>query len=73
MAGEPVTDEHTIPVELAPPLQQLAQACIDGSEAMIAQLYPENPQTVYDTLYRVGYESCLMIDALNPVVDINLN
>ena len=63
-AGQPVEDTDTIPVEVGAPLHELAMKCIEASEALIAELYPENPQTVYRTLYDVGYQAAKAIEQL---------
>ena len=73
MAGEEVTDEHRFPSELASPLRLMAEGCIDAAEPLIAANFQENPQVVYDTVYRVGYELCDNLNqALGPP-QINLN
>ena len=65
-AGTPVVDSDTTPAEVGPHLHDLATKCIEGSEALIAELYPENPQTVYQTVYAVGYEAAQVIEQLGP-------
>ena len=65
MAGEPVTDAHQMPAALGPPLVAMAEAAIRGGHDEIARLYPENPETVYQSLYQVGFEACEMIDVIN--------
>ena len=72
-AGTPVEDEDLIPADLAPPLVQMAEAAVDGGEAMIAELYRENPQTVCQTLYSVGWETCQRLDHAFGPAEVNLN
>lgn len=72
-AGCEVEEEDTISVESASSVFELAATCIDGSSVLIAQLYPENPETVYRTLYLAGYEACKIIEELGRPVEINLN
>ena len=65
MAGRPLEDEDCIPSELAPPppLVQMAEQCIDKAEAFIAEIFQENPQTVYQTVYATGFDICAAMNA----------
>ena len=62
-------EQAPLPGDNPPLLIALAEAAIDGSVKMIAELYPENPQTVYQTLYQVGFDTGVM---LSPA-EFNLN
>lgn len=77
MAGQPVEDEDVIPANQAAPLaamvKQLAEGCINHAEAVIAELFPENPQAVYDTVYSVGFDLCSAMNAADGPTEINLN
>ena len=65
-AGTPVEDDDTIPAEVALLLHDLATKYIEASEALIAALYPENPQAVHQSLYVVGYQAAKAIEELGP-------
>ena len=71
-AGCDVENDDTISVETASMLHTLATKCIETSEALIAELYRENPQTVYRTLYEAGVQTAKAIEQLGPA-PINLN
>ena len=71
--GRPVTAEDYIPSDMVAPLIQMAESSIDGSTSMIAELYRENPQTVYDTLYSVGYDLCMALNVALGPIEVNLN
>ena len=73
MNGGPCTGEELIPPSLATPLYELAAKCIAGAEPLIAELFPENPETVYDTIYTVGYEAGATIDQAVGPAPIYLN
>ena len=65
-AGTPVEDDDTIPAEVGPHLHDLAKKAIEASETLIAEIYPENPQTVYRTLYDLGFQVAQAIEQLGP-------
>ena len=73
MKGEPVTDGDTIPSAMAPPLVQMAEGCVDSAASMIAEIFQENPQTVYGVLYQAGYDVCIAMNAAYGPAEINLN
>ena len=65
-AGTPVEDTDEIPAEYAPPLVQMAQQCIAKSEPILADLFRENPQLTYDTVYAAGVDVAKAIEELGP-------
>ena len=67
------TDEDTIPSDMAPHLVKLAEGCIDNAETHIAALFAENPQTVYETVYRGGRDLYLALAAAHAPIQVNLN
>ena len=40
---------------------------------MIAEVFQENPQTVYQTLYQVGADALSAVREMNRPIEINLN
>ena len=54
MAGRPVTDDDLISPVDAGPIQHLALGYIAQGEGMIHSVFDENPQLVFDSLYRAG-------------------
>ena len=70
MKGEEVNDEDTIPSSITPHLVKLAEGCIDNSASFIAEVFTENPETIYSTVYGAGYDVCAA--AYGPT-EINLN
>ena len=72
MKGEPVIDDDTIPSSITPHLVKLAEGCIDNAASFIAQVFVENPQTVYQTVYGVGFEVCSAMNA-KAAAELNLN
>ena len=72
MKGEPVIDDDAIPSELVEPLVTLAEGCIDHAASFIAQVFTENPETIYSTVYGVGFEVCLAIN-LKAAAELNRN
>ena len=73
MAGTPVEDDDTIPAEIAPPLIEMAQGCIERTEDKIAEIYAENPSEVYEAVYQVGVELAVILNQLGGPAPINLN
>ena len=73
MKGEPVTDDDTIPSEIAPHLVKLAEGCIDKAAPFLAQVFTENPSTVYDVVYGCGFDLCAAMNAAYGPTEINLN
>ena len=73
MNGAPCTGEELIPLSLATPLYEMAAKAVAGSESLIAQLFPENPETVFHTIYTVGYEAGATIDQAVGPAPIYLN
>ena len=51
----------------------MAAKAVAGSESLIAQLFPENPETVFHTIYTVGYEAGATIDQAAGPAPIYLN
>ena len=58
MKGAEVNDDDEIESVLAESLIKLAEGCIDNSIELIANGIAEHPQTVYQTIYNVGFETC---------------
>ena len=73
MKGEEVNDEDTIPSSITPHLVKLAEGCIDNAASFIAQVFVENPQAVYQTVYGVGFDVCAAMNAAYGPTEINLN
>ena len=73
MKGEPVTDDDSIPSDMAPHLVKLAQGCIDNAESLTAQVFTENPSTIYQTVYGVGFDVCAAMNAAYGPTEVNLN
>ena len=65
-AGTPVEDDDEIPSALGPPLVQMAKQCIAKAEPILAELFRENPQLTYDTVYAAGGGIAKTIEALGP-------
>ena len=70
LKGEPVNEDDEILSDFADSLDKLAKGCINHSASLIAQLFVENPQTVFRTVYGVGFEACL---AMNLEASAQLN
>ena len=64
---------RNIPPTLSELVKHLADRCINKCEAKIAELYPENPQAVYEAMYTVGSEATAMLNIGNLLEPINLN
>ena len=73
MAGTEVEDEDCIPAEMAAPLIQMAESCIDSAATMIASIYTENPTLVYQTVYQSGVEAGGLLRVLDGDITVNLN
>ena len=73
MAGRPVEEEDAIPSDLAPPLADLAHACIAYSEQEIAAVYNENPSDVYRAVYDSGVQVAATINQAVGPAPIYLN
>ena len=68
-----MTDEDSIPSDMVAPLIQMAEQSVDGATTMIAEIFQENPQTVYATLYSVGYDLCMALNVALGPIEVNLN
>ena len=73
MKGEPVTDDDSIPSDMTPHLVKLAEGCIDSAASFIAEVFTENPLTIYQTVYGVGFDVCSAMNAAYGPTEINLN
>ena len=73
MKGENVSDDDTIPSEMVEPLVKLAEGCIDHAASFIAEVFTENPETIYSTVYGAGYDVCAAMNAAYGPIEINLN
>ena len=73
MKGGPVTDDDTIPSVMVPHLVKLAEGCIDHAASFIAEVFTENPETIYSTVYGAGYDVCAAMNAAYGPIEINLN
>ena len=73
MNGAPCTGDEPMPPSVATALYDLAVKAVASSETLIAQLFRESPQTVYDTMYSVGYEAFRSLDEAINIAPINLN
>ena len=71
--GEPVSDDDEIPSDVAELLVKLAEGCIDHASSFIAEVFTENPETVYRTIYSVGFDVCAAMNAAYGPAEINLN
>ena len=71
--GEPVLDGDTLPSSMAPHLVKLAEGCIDNAASFIAEVFAENPPTVYKTVYGVGFELCAAMNAAYGPIEVNVN
>ena len=73
MKGEPISDDDEIPSDVAELLIKLSEGCIDNAASFIAEVFTENPETTYNTIYKVGFDlSTAMNGAYEPTA-INLN
>ena len=68
-----VTDDDTLPSAIAPHLVKLAAGCIDNAASFIAEVFTENPSTVYKTVYGVGFELCAAMNAAYGPIEVNVN
>ena len=73
MKGEPVNDDDEILSSMAEPLVTAAETCIDSAAPIIAAMITENPTTVFETVYQVGYDLCAAMNAAYRPIEINLN
>ena len=73
MKGEPANDDDAILSDMAESLVKLSEGCIDNAAPMIAAIFQENPQTVYQAVYQVGYDLCAAMNAAYGPTEINLN
>ena len=73
MKGEPVNDDDEILSDMAESLVKLSGQCIDSAAPIIAAIITENPATVFETVYRVGYDVCAAMNAAYGPIEINLN
>ena len=65
-AGTTVEDDDEIPSACGPPLVQMAKQCIAKAEPILAELFRENPQLTYDTVYAAGGDIAKTIEELGP-------
>ena len=65
-AGTPVEDDDEIPSALGLPLIQMAKQCIANAEPILVELFRENPQLTYDTVYEAGASCAEIIEELGP-------
>ena len=72
MKDADVNEDDEIEEDLAETLVKLAEGCINHSASVIAQLFLENPQTVFQTVYGVGFEACLAMN-LKAAAQLNRN
>ena len=61
--GGPVQDDQMLPVAAVESFIASAMGVIESAAPKLAAAYPENPQTVYDTVYAAGVEAAAMIEA----------
>ena len=61
------------PQRIAPHLVKLAAGCIDNAASFIAEVFTENPSTVYKTVYGVGFELCAAMNAAYGPIEVNVN
>ena len=61
-----------VPSALAEPLATLAAGCIDRSASFIAEVFDENPVTVYECVYAAGHDfSSALTAAYRPEINLN--
>ena len=72
MKGEAVNDDDMIESDIANSLVKLSEGCIDKAASVIAQIFQENPQTVFQTVYGVGFEVCSVMN-LKAAAELNRN
>ena len=72
MKGEAVNDDDEIESDMAELLVEMAEGCIDSSTELIAQVFVENPQTVYQTIYSMGFEVSSTMN-LKAAAELNRN
>ena len=73
MKGEPISDDDEIPSDVAELLIKLSEGCIDNAASFIAEVFQENPETIYSTIYGAGYDVCAAMNAAYGPTEINLN
>ena len=73
MKGEHCQDADTIPSDMVEPLVKLAEGCVDSAASFIAQVFTENPSTIYEVVYLAGSEVCATMNAAYGPTEINLN
>ena len=73
MKGEPANDDDMILSDVADSLVKLSEGCIDNAASLIAQVIDENPSTVYQVVYSVGYDLYSALAAAYGPTEINLN
>ena len=73
MKGEEVNGDDAILSDMAEPLVKLAEGCIDHAASFIAEVFTENPETIYSTVYGAGYDVCAAMNAAYGPTEINLN
>ena len=70
---DPDTDSEALPPEIALPLATLAAGCIDRAASLIAEVFTENPSTVWKVVYRVGFDAWGAMNAANGAIEVHLN
>ena len=73
MKGEEVNGDDEIPSDVAELLIKLSEGCIDNAASFIAEVFTENPETIYSTVYDAGFEVCAAMNAAYGPRAINLN
>ena len=73
MAGREVENDDAIPTELGDALIVAAEKSIGGAETFIAEVFMENPTTVYQTVYAIGWETSININSITSPIEVNLN
>ena len=72
MAGQKVEADDEIPKELGDALIAASKKTIKGSETFIAEVFQENPSTVYQTVYASGFEAAININGIMAAIGGNL-
>ena len=73
MAGREVEDTDESPKELGDALIVAAQQSIEGAETFIAEVFQENPNTVFQTVYNIGFETFININGITAPIEVYLN
>ena len=73
MAGRELEDDDPIPTALGDALIVAAEKSIGGAETFIAEVFMENPTTVYQTVYAIGFETSININGIAAPIEIYPN